>query len=306
MKVKFWGVRGSYPIARPDNTYFGGNTPCIEIRTQSGGHIVIDGGTGIRPLGRELMKKKTKFSRGEGKLSILMSHTHWDHILGFPFFKPFYVNGNRFIIYAARLDFIALQSIFSGFQNAIYFPVPFETLAAEINFEEIKPDMVFEIEGAKIQTMQLNHPNVTLGYRIEDESGIFTILSDNARIEAVQQGQGRENIPPEELDAFKKQFRERMIELANQADVLVYDTMFTNESIQGREHWGHSTPEDGLSVAKEAHVKRLVLFHHDTEENDDEVTLKEHKANETAVDQFKVYAAYEGLEFQIGEGKDEG
>ncbi|RMH70024.1 MAG: MBL fold metallo-hydrolase [Gemmatimonadetes bacterium] len=301
MYVKFWGVRGSYPIARPDNTHFGGNTPCIEIKTKSGGHIIIDGGTGIRPLGKELVKAGP-FRDGKGSLSILMSHTHWDHIVGFPFFKPFDLVGNTFTIYAARLDFITLKSIFEGFQNSVYFPVPFETLSASIQFKEIRPDMTFKVEGATVTTMQLNHPNVTLGYRIDDGEHVFTILSDNARIEAVQQGQGRENIPPDKLDAFKQAFRAQMIDMAWEADVLVYDTMFTKESIKGREHWGHSSPEDGVSVGEAAKCKRLILFHHDTEENDEAVRRKEIDANLLSTDNLTVYAAYEGMEFRLGKG----
>lgn len=262
MELTFWGVRGSYPIARPDNVRYGGNSTCVHVRGGDGGHWIIDGGSGLRPLGRALMRGA--FGRGEGFARILITHTHWDHILGYPFFEPFYVAGNRFEIWSAGQREADIQDILAGQHHSDNFPVPFEAFEADIAFLRTRPGRAVDVTGGRASSVQLNHPGMTLGWRLEDDSGSVAIITDTARIDAVRLGDDMESLRPSE-------FTRRLVAHCAGVDTLVHDTHFTEESIVGKEHWGHSTHLDALRLAREAGVGRLSLFHHAPEHDDDTV-----------------------------------
>lgn len=294
MKIFFNGVRGSYPIAYPDNIEFGGNTTNISILGKNKELLMIDGGTGIRTVGRILMQGKCR--QGQGKGHILITHTHWDHILGLLSFTPFFVEGNVFYIYAARTECVSLKKIFEGLYDKDFFPVAFKDLPAKIVLHEINPGQSFTIDDFTIMTMQLNHPNTTLGYRISDGESIFTFITDTARIHVVPLGEGFLSIDDPHYNEFVESYEKRITDLAHKADLLVYDTHFREESIKGREHWGHSTPKDGIRIAEMAEARQLILFHHDPDEKDNDTREKERIAKDIAKDKnFDVYAAYEGL-----------
>ena len=295
MRVVFWGVRGSYPIAYEDNIEYGGNTTSISVQGRGGELLMIDGGTGIRNLGKELMAKKG-FDTGKGRGHLLFTHTHWDHILGLLTFSPFFIKGNVFDIYAARTECVSLKKVFEGLYDKDFFPVAFKELPARINLHEISPGREFTIGEFVISTTQLNHPNTTLGYRICDGESSFALLTDTAKIDVVTLGEGFISLDDPHYDAFVRMYKERVVDLARDADLLVYDTHFTEEDILGREHWGHSTPEDGIEMARLSNVRELILFHHNPDEKDREVDAKEREAQVKAKGMnFRVYAARDGM-----------
>ncbi len=298
MEVRFLGVRGSYPVARADQYLFGGHTTSFYIQSGRRNHLIIDAGTGIISLGKELMNKE--FGKGRGKLAILLTHTHWDHILGFPYFSPLYTAGNEITIITARLEYSDIDSIFDGLFKSDIFPVPFKELKANLNLMEFDPPQSFTLDDFHIQCMQINHNNVTLGFRVECDGKCFTTLTDNAIIELARMGDGFPDDNAEELDAFIQSYRIKQKEFAWQSDVLVCDTHFTQKTIRGKEHWGHSTPDEAIRLAQEIQPKYLILHHHDPETSDNQVFMKERYVRTAlANDPIQVYAAYEGLTLSL-------
>jgi hypothetical protein len=164
MRVRFWGVRGSLPVPGARTERYGGNTSCVEVTSASGTRIIIDGGTGIRRLGKELMR--AEFESGKGQAHILVSHTHWDHIQGLPFFSPFYRGGNRLFVYARQRDDQNLRSVFASQADAPFFPVSFDRTRASVAFRELHDGAKFEIEDMQVSTTRLNHPHVATAYAI--------------------------------------------------------------------------------------------------------------------------------------------
>src|SRR5260370_17915883 len=162
MKIRFWGTRGSVATPGPGTTYFGGNTSCVEVTTEDGGHLILDCGTGARQLGNELLTAASKPIQG----SILLGHAHWDHIQGFPFFKPVFVPGNIFSVWAPHGGSRSLQETLSGQMEFTYFPVELGQLPAQITYHELA-EGTYEIGGTRVTTQYLNHPPLTPGYRIQ-------------------------------------------------------------------------------------------------------------------------------------------
>jgi len=181
MKIRFWGTRGSVATPGPGTTHFGGNTSCVEVTTEDGGHLILDCGTGARQLGNELLTAASKPIQG----SILLGHTHWDHIQGFPFFKPVFVPGNVFSVWAPQGGSRSLQETLSGQMEFTYFPVELGQLPAQITYHELA-EGTYEIGGTRVTTQYLNHPAVTLGYRIEadgaDDFGATCAVYDAVKL----------------------------------------------------------------------------------------------------------------------------
>ncbi len=298
MELTFWGVRGSYPISRPDNQRYGGNSTCIEVRHRSGAHVIIDGGSGIASLGRKLMDGP--FGRGAGRCSVLFGHTHWDHILGFPFFQPLHAQGNRFEIYSAGQGPTDIESILGGQQAVDNFPVQLDTISADLGFHEIVPQRPLRVGALAVVPIQLNHPGMTLGFRIEPEGepgNAVVIFTDTARIQVVQQGDGMES-SPDFIDAYAAAIERH----CRDAAVLIHDAQFDDLSIQGREHWGHSTAGDAVALAAAAKVEHVVLFHHSPEHSDDHVDRMLADARARAPHGLRVSAATEGHSIGAGDG----
>lgn len=268
MEIKFWGVRGSVPVPGKDTIHFGGNTTCIQVHTSDGHLIIIDAGTGIRLLGLELIKGD--FGQGKGTAHILFTHTHWDHIQGFPFFMPAYVghkdeSGNRLAdrsnalhLYGASDVDDRLEQTLRGQMEHFYFPVDLGYLNASIHFHPLQGKSI-KIGNALITSRRLIHPNGVLGYRIEDNGKIFVVATD---CEHPSDGTLDSNI----------------LELAQNADLLVYDAQYTPQEYNPSQFglkgpskigWGHSTPVEGARIAHQANVKKLMLTHHDPLHNDD-------------------------------------
>lgn len=303
MLITFWGVRGSFPIARKDNIRYGGNSTCFQIQAPGEAPLIMDGGSGLRVLGSSLLLDA--FGSGEGRANILIGHTHWDHILGYPFFGPFYFKGNRFSLYSAGQSEADLPLILEGQHRDLHFPVPFEELRAEMEFIRIQPGEGFDLGGFKIRSIQLNHPGITLGYRIEHEDASVVIFTDTARIRKVLLGDGmQEQAQQEGLEAYQDRFYQGLVDFVRDADMLVHDSHFLEEEIIGKEHWGHSTAMDALELAREGRVRHLMLFHHAPEHSDEVVDRKLAFARDEAEDlHMQVSAAREGMAVEISGNK---
>ncbi len=308
MKVRFWGVRGSIPVPGRSTNRYGGNTSCVEVRPKNGSPIIIDAGTGLRRLGKSLMEEA--FGDGKGKASILISHTHWDHVQGLPFFSPMYREGNEIEIYARSRD-LHLEAVFSAQQGAPYFPVPLSAMHAEMGFHEVIEGAKFEIGNAKVSCTRLNHPWVAIAYRVEVDNAIVVYCSDTAPFadyllgtDFVTQAPSLDAPLSPETEAELAVMRAGVINLAKGADLLIYDTQFTKEEYRQRPHWGHSHPDDAIQIAREAGVKTLCLFHHAPLRSDDEndQILAQYRGVVSAQnDKFDLVSAYEGLEIPLGD-----
>ncbi|MFT3695016.1 MAG: MBL fold metallo-hydrolase [Kofleriaceae bacterium] len=300
MKVRFWGVRGSIPVPGRATNRYGGNTSCVEVRPERGNPIIIDAGTGIRKLGKSLMEEA--FGEGRGNVSILISHTHWDHVQGLPFFSPLYRPGNQIQIFARQRD-MHLEAVFSQQHHDAYFPVQLSALHADMQFHEVIEGAQFEIGDAKVTCARLNHPWVAIAYRIDVDQAAVVYCSDTAPfsdillgrdfIEKPQMG----TLPPPVRDELAA-MRAGVVQLARGADLLIYDTQFTPEEYKVRPHWGHSRPDDAIEIAREAKVKQLCLFHHAPMRSDDDNDRILELAKASA-GTLPVVSAYEGLEIQL-------
>ncbi len=297
MKLTFYGARGSYPIARRDQLRYGGNTTCLHFRTDSGQDLILDGGSGMRLLGQEMMQRA--FAEGQGEAYILVGHTHWDHIMGFPFFAPFYLQGNRFVVVSAGQIGVHIRDILSGQQVGLHFPVPFERLQAHREYLPFKPGDGLTLGEFRVETVQLNHQGITVGYRIEADGGVVTVYTDTARVREIRLGDGMGGPEPDE--GFSREYLGRVADCAREADVLVYDTNYLEHEILGRFHFGHSTLEDALEMARMARVRQLVLFHHSPEHSDTVVDEKLALARDLSEGApFKVEAAAESWCLEVG------
>jgi len=253
LQVKFWGVRGSIPTPIPENLRFGGNTTCLEVRTADNHIFVIDGGTGLRGLGNALLRE---LSGQSIKLHFLLTHFHWDHIQGIPFFGPLY-SGDNEITFLSGIPPQKVRETLEGQMVAPYFPVPFNFLAARQDFVEVC-EGGDEHAGITIRSFPMNHPQGAVGYRFEVDGAVVVHASD------FEHGHPR-------LDAVLREF-------ASGADVLICDSQFTPEEYESRKGWGHSTWLECTRLARDAGVKRLILFHHAPEHNDEAVAEIERQA----------------------------
>ncbi len=242
-KIKFWGVRGSIACPSPRHVAFGGNTSCIEVAV-NGNRLILDAGTGIRNLGHWLQRKGITSAR------LLMSHTHWDHINGFPFFSPAFSKGNEFVVMAGHLtDHGGIEKILAGTMAQPTFPVPLEMMGASMAFEDFEAGETFKLfNEVTVRTAALNHPNGATGYRIEHGGKSMCYVTDTEHIV----GSPDQNI----------------LALIEGADLVVYDCTYTDKEFPGRVGWGHSTWQEGVRLCQAANVKTLGIFHHDPDHED--------------------------------------
>lgn len=300
MKVEFWGVRGSFPVPGPDTVQFGGNTSCVELRGSEGQVMIVDAGTGIRLLGNKLMEEN--FGRGRGKANIFLSHTHWDHIQGLPFFRPIYVRGNDFNIFARKTDEQNLKTILYAQTEDPYFPVPFQNLQADVDFKELSEGADFDLEGVRVRAERLNHPWIALGYRFDDDKGSVAYISDTAPFrDVLLEKKYYESVESGSCDKrsgkFLSSLAQRVEDMVRGVDVLIYDSQFSTEEYNKVPHWGHSTPEEGIDLALKAGARMLVLFHHAPERSDASLReAREYYSNACKGTGLCLEVAREGLE----------
>jgi phosphoribosyl 1,2-cyclic phosphodiesterase len=256
MRVTFWGTRGSVPTPGPSTVRYGGNTACVEMRTDAGTFFICDSGTGIRELG-------LKLTREGGAVSghVLLGHTHWDHISGFPFFTPAFAPGNRFLIYGARDLDRSLRDVLAGQMHYTYFPVPLGDLRADITFCELEEGKI-EIEDAIVHTHYLNHTAVCMGYRVEADGVSVAYITDHEPYGVVEDGLRRGYIHGGDR---------RLIEFVRGVDLLIQDAQYTPEEYAARRGWGHGSTDYVVDIACEAEVRRLAMFHHEPTHADEDI-----------------------------------
>lgn len=274
MKIRFWGVRGSFAMSGREFLRYGGNTTSVELLTDAGERLLIDLGTGATELGKQLMAGE--FGKGQGRLPILLSHTHLDHIQGLPFFTPFFIKGNEIRILGA--DPNSGSSLEATLQNQLaphYSPLNgLENLAAGVSIETVRPPAAISLPGFEVSTIAVPHGSMwTTAYRISADGKTVTYLSD---------------VEYPDLDAPPAE----CLALAQDADLLIHDAMHTDHDYDLRRGWGHSPARAGVVVAERAGAKKLALFHHSPDATDamiDEVVQR--TSARTAV---PVFAAAEG------------
>jgi phosphoribosyl 1,2-cyclic phosphodiesterase len=245
LTIHFWGVRGSIPCPGFETIRYGGNTSCVEIRCGRR-LLVFDGGSGLRPLGKALVAAGRNVD-----LDLFYSHTHFDHIVGLPFFAPAYSQGTRIRFWAGHLKPVGLniKTVLEQMMSPPLFPIPIDIFAARLDFRDFNAgDTLTPYSAIKLVTAPLNHPDGATGYRVEFAGKVVAYITDTEHHAGVS-------------DA-------NVLKLMHHADVAIYDCTYTDEEYPRHRHWGHSTWEEGVRLAKEAHVKQFVIFHHDPSHTD--------------------------------------
>ena len=294
MRLRFWGTRGSIATPGPGTNHFGGNTSCIQLTTDAGAELVLDCGTGARMLGNHLMAKAS----GPVTANILLSHTHWDHIQGFPFFTPLFVPGNHFQVYGPEGCHMSLHDVLSGQMEHHYFPVELHQLAARIAYQDLN-EGEFEVAGLRVRAQCMNHPSPTLGYRFEGDGGCVCYLSDH---ELYSEQVWREDAEPGKLDSILNKGDLHHAKFMVGADVVVHEAQYTPEEYPAKRTWGHSTFAYAVQLAAAAGVGRLYLTHHDPSHDDTFLGQLEERARKLAKElgsNIQVSCAYEGCEIEV-------
>ncbi len=274
MTFTLWGVRGSIPCPGPTTVKYGGNTLCVEVRYGNNNLIIIDAGSGIRPLGSSLMK--TDFPKGPIEAKILFSHTHWDHIMGFPFFTPIFIPTSKLDIYGpVTFEEDSLDTVIGGQLQYRYFPVTMAELSAQMTYHRLQ-ETDLQFDGLSIRTKYLNHPITCLGYRFEAEGRVLVTMFDHEPYRNLFASD--ESDPDFDREAFEEGERvaaeenRHIEEFMTGADVVLHDAQYTQkEYLKGRKGWGHSPMEWAINAASRAGVKKLVILHHDPERTDDQI-----------------------------------
>jgi phosphoribosyl 1,2-cyclic phosphodiesterase len=289
--VRFWGTRGSIPSPGPHTVRYGGNTPCVEVRTPDGHLIVLDAGTGIRDLGRSLLSR----SNGTPLVGdVFISHPHWDHVQGLPFFSPAFRVGHRFTIWVPGEPLTDVERVIRDQMSPAVFPISFEELSATIEFRRL--DNGGQRGGDyDVQTIPVSHPGGALGYRFASRGAAtpaLVYISDN---ELGALDGGEDGHAYRELTAF-----------ARGARILVHDATYTEAEYASHRGWGHSTDSEAVQFALAAGVETLVLFHHAPARTDEEIDRMVERCVRLAGDRLRVIAAAEALELRAYRGSDPG
>ncbi|MFX0136704.1 MAG: MBL fold metallo-hydrolase [Candidatus Hodarchaeota archaeon] len=249
MILRFWGTRGSIPSPGPDTVKYGGNTTCVELRLNDGTVIVFDAGTGIRNLGLEIVKK-----RQDHQINLFLSHSHWDHIQGFPFFTPAYQSNTKINIFGCPPTYDKLREILTNQMESRYFPINFDELKAQISFKAIKRGQ-YPIGNATFSFIENNHPGSAYGFKVIENNRHIVFITDN------------ELLPPNS----KVTRWENFISFCKEAEVLIHDAQYLDKELQNNSGFGHSSYEQALKLGLSANVKHLVFFHHNPSRKDDEI-----------------------------------
>lgn len=261
MKVRFWGVRGSIPVAGRSTIRYGGNSPCVELRLSTGELIIFDAGTGIRLLGRRLLKEKKPL-----RFHLLLSHGHMDHVQGFPFFGPAYVKNYHITLAGCPRGGRRVRDLVSRQMRDMYFPVEYDGLPARMDQVVYCDQDVLKIGKARVYAQEINHPGAAIAFRVQEGKRSLVYMTDN------------------ELNASWPNAIgcEQLAEFVRGTDILIHDTQYSPHEYQTHTRgWGHSTYEDSAQLAVQGRVKRLVLFHHDPAHDDRRVDWMVDRSRET-------------------------
>ena len=301
MRLKFWGVRGSIPTPGPATVLYGGNTSCIELRAE-GQIIILDAGTGLRQLGRELDRE---FQEQPLQLNLLLSHTHWDHIQGLPFFQPLYRPNNRIRILGYEGARSGLFKVLSSQMESPFFPVGLKELPSNVEIDELR-DMDFQLGNVRVQAYFANHPGICVGYRLTTRDGSVAFFPDNEPPNRLQHQPGAANADEPTRRGFAEHELRKFVEFLRDVDVLILDSQYDAEEYLQHEGWGHGCVDDVVQIAVEAGVKQLFLFHHDPDHDDAKVTAMVQHARQLAAKMkspLKIEAAREGLVVKLAVAK---
>jgi len=294
MRVRFWGTRGSIAAPGPGTNHFGGNTSCVELTTAKGEMLVLDCGTGAHRLAADLM------AQGKHPIDshILIGHTHWDHIQGFPFYSPAFVAGNSAAIYGPEGSRGSLHDVLAGQMEFTYFPVELNQLPARITYHDLT-EGVHTIGSVRVAAQFLNHPAVTLGYRIEADGVAIVYLVDH---EPFSDELWRAGADPNRIESILHEGDRRHARFMADADLVIHDAQYTPEEYGPKKTWGHSTYAYVVQVAAAANVGQVALTHHDPSHDDHFVAEIESRARALAVElgsKMEVFCAYEGCELAL-------
>jgi phosphoribosyl 1,2-cyclic phosphodiesterase len=281
--LRCWGTRGSIPTPGPATVRYGGNTTCFEIR-HGVSRLIFDAGSGIRPLGLDIVEK------GPDTIHIFLTHFHWDHIQGFPFFAPLYDEEDSIKVVGPKQKDIDVQNLFAGQMGPIYFPVPFSVVAAAMEFEHLN-EGEYELDDARMRVMRVKHPSFVIAYRIELGGKTICLIPDN------EMKGDMYDVGPD--------WEKRIVEFVGDADLLVHDSMYTEKEYERRAGWGHSTFSQSIRLAEEGGVGQLLFFHHDPTRTDEQLdSIVEELREELAARGSKlvVAAAAEGVSVGVGSG----
>jgi len=298
-RIRLWGVRGSIPVPGKSTVRYGGNTSCVEVRAE-GEIIILDAGTGIRLLGLALDKE---FGAQSMKLTLLITHTHWDHSQGLPFFSPAYNRKNLIRVLGYEGARAGLGKILAGQMETPFFPVSLRELPSHLAIEELK-EMEFEIGKVKVRSKFANHPGICAGYRLFTSSGSVAYFPDSEPYELLKmQLASRDGISEQEARDFATAERTKMIEFLQDCDVVILDTQYTDEEYAQHVGWGHSSLSSVVSLALDAEVRQVLLFHHDPNHDDEMIDKMVEEARALVKKSGKtleVQGAREGAEILLG------
>ena len=254
--MRFWGVRGTLPVAGPDSLKYGGNTSCVTLEFPRGQFFIFDCGSGIKNLGDWLKTQHRKRINAK----IFISHPHWDHINAIPFFGPLYKQGNEFEVLGANQGDISMREIVSAQMEGVYFPITLSEFAARVYFHDLEEETL-QVDGISVKTKLLSHPGKCLGYRVEYNGRSVCYITDNEMF-------------VETSDYYDAHYEKRLAEFIGGADALITDTTYTDEEYASKEGWGHSCVSKVVNLADTAGIKTLYLFHHDPDQFDDDIDAK--------------------------------
>lgn len=297
VRIKFWGTRGSIAVPGSETFRFGGNTTCVEVRAD-GEMIVLDAGSGIRPLGVALQKE---FQARSINLSVLITHAHWDHIQGFPFFKPAYDPNNQIRIFGFDGAGATFREIMTEPMRSPFFPIAMRELSGKIDISRLS-EMRFSLGKVQVRAIFVNHPGVCAGYRLFTSAGSIAFLPDHEPYEFFLHSARGNKMSPEQSKKTAADGHEALVQFVHGSDILILDAQYTDEEYQRHIGWGHSSVSSAVALALDAEVHKLLLFHHDPG-HDDQIVDKMLESARALVAKsgklLEVEAAQEGAEILL-------
>jgi phosphoribosyl 1,2-cyclic phosphodiesterase/ActR/RegA family two-component response regulator len=297
-RIRMWGVRGSIPVPGKSTVRYGGNTSCVEVRAD-GEIIILDAGTGIRLLGLALDEE---FGPRSMKLTLLISHTHWDHIQGLPFFSPAYNQKNLIRVLGYEGARAGLAKILASQMETPFFPVSLRQLPSHLAIEELR-ETEFQVGTVEVRSKFANHPGICVGYRLATSSGSIAYFPDNEPYEELKLLlASRDGISEDQARDFAGAERKKMVEFLWDCDLAIMDTQYTEEEYTKHVGWGHSSVDSVVSLALDANVSKLLLFHHDPNHDDQMIDKMVEHARALVAKSGKpmeVEAAREGAEILL-------
>ena len=298
-RLRFWGVRGSIPVPGSSTVGYGGNTSCVEVRAE-GEIIILDAGSGMRELGIAL---EEEFGTRPIRLTLLISHTHWDHIQGLPFFLPAYNEKNTLRVLGYEGARKGLAAILAGQMETSFFPVSLRDMPSAIEIEELR-DMEFKIGKVQVEARFVNHPGICVGYRLNTTNGAIAYLPDNEPYDVLKSSLAkRDKSEREKARAYAAGARAKLVDFLRGVDVLIIDSQYTDEEYEKKVGWGHGSLSSVVSLALAAGARKLFLFHHDPTRDDRAIDEMVESARMLVLESGKpmeVDAAREGSEVWLG------